>query len=89
VDFVAGFEKAPESLGFKEGMRFYYFQGLARTLPLLPEGIAKQRRTGLIKVLLELQQKDGSWQNDSARMREDDPLIATCFALIALGRLQE
>ncbi len=88
VDYVAGFENANDAIGFKESMRFYYFQGLARTSRLLPKPIAKQRRLDLIRVLLKLQREDGSWQNDAVRMREDDPLIGTCFALIALGHLR-
>lgn len=34
--------------------------------------------------LLELQRADGSWSNPAADVREDDPLIATSFALQAL-----
>jgi hypothetical protein len=32
-----------------------------------------------------LQRTDGSWQNESDRMRENDPLIATSLAMIALA----
>jgi hypothetical protein len=34
-----------------------------------------------------LQEADGRWQNESARMREDDPLIATALVAAALGEL--
>ena len=39
----------------------------------------------MVKQLIKLQQKDGRWQNDSAKMREDDPLIATCLAVVGLS----
>lgn len=35
--------------------------------------------------LLKRQRVDGSWRNDATEMREDDPLVATSFALAALG----
>lgn len=35
--------------------------------------------------LLRLQAPDGSWRNPASEMREDDPLIATSFALAALA----
>ena len=37
--------------------------------------------------IVQAQQLNGSWENKSNRMREDDPLIATPFALTALGNL--
>ncbi len=39
----------------------------------------------LAEELLRRQRPDGSWRNDATEMREDDPLIATSFALAALG----
>jgi hypothetical protein len=47
---------------------------------------ATEQRAALVKQLAKLQHKDGRWQNDSARMREDDPLIATCLAIVCLAR---
>ena len=88
VDLVPGFEDCEPTLGWKEGLRFYYYQALARSLRRLPKKTARDRRGALIDVLVELQQTDGRWQNASARMREDDPLIATLLALLALARLQ-
>jgi hypothetical protein len=35
--------------------------------------------------LLRLQGADGSWRNPASEMREDDPIIATSFALAALA----
>lgn len=39
----------------------------------------------LAEELLRRQRVDGSWRNDATEMREDDPLVATPFALAALG----
>lgn len=39
----------------------------------------------LVEELLKRQQLDGSWRNPATEMREDDPLVATPFALAALG----
>jgi hypothetical protein len=89
VKVVPGFEDAPQSLGWKEGLRFYYACRLPPLLPLLDPKDAAKRRAELTAVLLKSQRKDGSWQSESARMREDDPLIATCFAIIALTELRK
>lgn len=39
----------------------------------------------IVDALLREQQIDGSWRNAATEMREDDPLVATPFALAALG----
>lgn len=38
----------------------------------------------LSKALLDRQRPDGSWKNDATEMREDDPVVATAFAMAAL-----
>jgi hypothetical protein len=38
----------------------------------------------IARELLERQRADGSWRNPAVDVREDDPLIATSFALVAL-----
>ena len=62
---------------------------LASALPQLSEEAAQAKRTAILATLLSGQSDEGGWANASARMREDDPIIATSFALIALGRLVE
>jgi hypothetical protein len=69
------------------GLRFYYWAGLARAFPLLPEKVAATQRRKLAAHILTLQAEDGSFANTSSRMREDDPLLATSFAIIALGEI--
>ncbi|MFQ5730405.1 MAG: prenyltransferase/squalene oxidase repeat-containing protein [Planctomycetaceae bacterium] len=87
VKGVPGFEEAPKTLGWTEGLRFYYYCRLAPLLPFLADRDAAGRRKAIIAVLTKDQRNDGRWKNESARMREDDPLIATCFAVIALGEI--
>jgi hypothetical protein len=87
VEIVPGFEDLPAELGWRDGLRFYYAQSLARVLHLLPEGVAQDRAERLAKWLIKEQSGAGSWKNESARMREDDPLIATPLVLTALAHL--
>jgi hypothetical protein len=39
----------------------------------------------LARALLARQRGDGSWKNDATEMREDDPVVATSFAMAALA----
>jgi len=82
---VPGFDDAAEELGWDEGLKFYFFQGLSRVLHLLPKESREGQSDKLVEAIIGLQKDDGSWQNESARMREDDPLIASCFSLLALS----
>jgi len=86
VSHVPGFETTPES-GWAEGLRFYYYSTLSQVLKHLPAEEAAKRSAALLAQLKKEQQKDGGFVNESARMREDDPLIATAFAIIALAEL--
>lgn len=87
IDIVPGFQKDAQATNWQKGLRFYYYAALAKTLPYLPKKAASTRRAALIKVLVDSQRVDGSWRNSSARMREDDPLICTSFAITALGTM--
>jgi len=55
------------------GLRFYYAHAIARVLPDLP-------------VELPPQSSDGSFRNSVNLVKEDDPLIATAFALYVMSR---
>jgi hypothetical protein len=87
LEVVPGFEGLPPEAGWQRGLRFYYYAALARVLPLFAAPVYTTRREALIKHVLDLQNADGSWLNESDRMRENDPLIATSFALSCLARL--
>jgi hypothetical protein len=87
VEVVPGFEDLPAETDWRRGLRFYYYQSLARILPLLPAAERLSRTADIERILLKDQQADGRWQNESDRMRENDPLIATAFAVSALSQL--
>jgi hypothetical protein len=55
------------------GLRFYYAHAISRVLPNLP-------------IELPPQSSDGSFRNSVNLVKEDDPLIATAFALYVLAR---
>lgn len=78
VTRVPGLE-GEETRAMGESMRFYYWAALA-TLP--PD---KDIRRAIRRVLVARQRADGSWRNDHDLMKEDDPLVATPLALIALA----
>lgn len=67
-----GFEEGTDK-SWATGLRFYYAYAIARVLPALP-------------IQLPPQADDGSFRNANNLVKEDDPLIATAFALYALAR---
>ncbi|MCI0663073.1 MAG: terpene cyclase/mutase family protein [Acidobacteria bacterium] len=64
-------EETDQSWG--SGLRFYYAHAISRVLPELP-------------VELPSQASDGSLRNSNNLVKEDDPLIATAFALYVMGK---
>jgi hypothetical protein len=62
------------------GLRFYYAGASAEALGCCSPGMAAS-----LKVT---QHRDGSWRNSENLVKEDDPLIATPFAVAALVRPQ-
>ena len=68
-------------------LRFYRAAAERAVLPLLSVTERSGRAERLVGSLLDDQRADGSWQNRASRMREDDPLIATALALVALQPL--
>jgi hypothetical protein len=68
-DRVPGFDDG-ESLqtSWSTGLRFYYAAAIARVRPQQP-------------IRLPEQAADGSFRNANRRVKEDDPLIATTFAI--------
>jgi hypothetical protein len=83
LEVVPGFEGLAAEIGWQRGLRYYYYASLAKVLPRLPNRDA--RTAALHKQLLSEQKPDGSWLNESDRMRENDPLIATALAIEALA----
>jgi hypothetical protein len=85
LELVPGFEGFPPEAGWNRGLRFYYYASLSRVLPQFPLADRDARREALRKHVVSLQKDDGSWINESDRMRENDPLIATSLATSALS----
>ena len=70
---------------------YYYFHTMTKALTaygaeeLTVEGGGTIRwRQEVALRLLDLQQKDGSWINESGRWMEKDPVLVTSYALLAL-----
>ncbi len=76
---------------------YYYLFTVARSLaayergtgqPLVvkdADGKEHHWRAELVQALLDRQQEDGSWVNDVDRWMESQPVLATSYALVALG----
>lgn len=88
LEVVPGFEDLPAETEWRRGLRLYYYASLARILPLFTAADRISRTSDIERILLKDQHATGYWQNESDRMRENDPLIATCFAVSALLHLQ-
>ena len=73
-DQVPGFDEgeSPQA-SWSAGLRFYYAAAIA--------GVRPQQR-----VRLPEQADDGSFRNSNSRVKEDDPLIATTFAIQMITR---
>lgn len=71
-DRAPGLDKGADQ-DWESGLRFYYAHAISRILPELP-------------VELPPQAGDGSFRNPNNLVKEDDPLIATAFALYTLTR---
>ena len=71
-DRVPGFRSKPREL-WAAGLRFYYADAISRAVPGLP-------------VQLLPQDHDGSYRNPNNMVKEDDPLIASAFAVRTLVR---
>ena len=87
---IGGFENQKES-GWPKALKFYYLQSLARTMEFISasEPMFEKEAVSIsaeINSLLKMaQREDGRFENQSALMRENDPLIATSFAIIAMS----
>ena len=85
LELVPGFEELPLELGWQRGLRYYFYASLAQVLPLMADPERTARREALTRLLVAEQKPDDSFASDSDRMRENDPLIATPLAMIALA----
>ena len=70
---------------------YYYYHPMAKALhaagvdQLPTAGGPVKWREALALKLLDLQRRDGSWENDNGRWWEKDPALATSYCLLSLG----
>jgi hypothetical protein len=64
------------------GLAFYYSAASTRAF----QALKVDAGSGVAEGLLRTQRSDGSWSNPENLVKEDDPLIATPFAIRALAR---
>jgi squalene-hopene/tetraprenyl-beta-curcumene cyclase len=79
----------------KQGL-YYYYMTMAEALALLgkptlelDDGTTVNWARRLGDKLLALQREDGSWVNEEMRWMENDPVLATSYAMVALRRCRE
>ena len=80
-----------ENPGMGDAGLYYYFHTAAKTLEALGEspfadaaGKAHDWRAELSDAVLAKQRDDGSWVNANKRFLEDNPVLVTSYALLAL-----
>jgi hypothetical protein len=69
---------------------YYYYAASFARAPLADDKVDTSegtlfRKDVLARELVRRQRPDGSWVNPFLLVREDDPIIATCYALLALA----
>jgi hypothetical protein len=87
--WLAGHHRDMDAPGFTgeaydrwpRGLAFYY----AATATQAFRSLAKDPGAGVREALRRAQRRDGSWSNAENLVKEDDPLIATPFAVRALA----
>ena len=92
VDFAARHWTLDENPGMGQQGLYFYYTVMGRALataqidaiPRAKGGAAIAWRDELVRKLLALQRPDGSWGNPNNRFWENDPVLATSYALLAL-----
>ena len=90
-DYASRFWTVDEHPGQGQQGIFFYYNIMARTLSAAGADTLPREKGGdirwreeMIKKVLSLQKPDGSWANDNNRWWENDPILATSYALLAL-----
>jgi len=91
VDWLKGHYSVDENPGMGIDGLFYYYQVMAKALSTygaqdlsLVDGRKVNWPKELALKLINLQQEDGSWSNESGRWMEKDPVLATAYAVLTL-----
>jgi len=90
-EYLGKFWTLEENPGVGQQGLYFYYTIIARAL-VAAESDAELKKDGalipwrelLIKKLVSLQKPDGSWANENNRWWENDPVLASSYALIAL-----
>lgn len=85
AEHVPGIPQEDAEMQFRDALKFYYWAGLARVAQRFPSAVPAKIRAQVVATLVETQTADGSWKNPCPLMREDDPLVATSLAVMALS----
>ena len=75
---------AKEQVLYQQGMYFYYAASVSRVMAIPMEGGGRNWARALAVELLARQRPDGSFMNAYTDSKEDDPLVATPQAVMAL-----
>jgi squalene-hopene/tetraprenyl-beta-curcumene cyclase len=91
VDWLKNHYSVDENPGMGIDGLFYYYQVMAKALSTygapnltLANGKQVDWPKELALKLIDLQQDDGSWANESGRWMEKDPVLATAYAVLTL-----
>lgn len=92
LDYCRKHWTVDENPGMGSQGLYYYYDILARALDAAgveeleqPGGKKVKWREELAAKLISLQREDGRWENDNNRFWENDPALATSFAVITLA----
>lgn len=97
VDFAARHWTLEENPGMGDQGLYFYYNVIARALTAgRMDVIARKEAVGetihwreeLARKLTAVQRPDGSWANSNNRFWENDPVLATAYALLALREAQ-
>jgi hypothetical protein len=87
VSHPGGYRSDRETV--RNALYYYYCRSLAAALRAdgdnSPAFGDRQWRRALVDALVERQRRDGSWINATVDVREDDPLVATPLAMLAIA----
>jgi squalene-hopene/tetraprenyl-beta-curcumene cyclase len=91
LEYCSKYWTVEENPGMGNQGLYYYYDILARALSaadvdeLECNGMKINWKKELSKKIISLQKPDGSWANDNNRFWENDPILATSFAILALS----
>ena len=96
LDYCSKFWTVDENPGMGNQGLYYYYDILSRALSVAgvdelvqPDGRRVNWKRELAAKLIALQRPDGSWMNDNNRFWENDPVLATSFAILSLSMCAE